>query len=164
MEENDLFLFDWKVDQDGYNLEFFQPPPLAPVIPVTVLSEVATEPYWIIKPRGGPLHYYRPLKDHPGLARRFVDDGLLDEATAKDAFLQASQNRIPLITYLTQNSLADSSRLAFSNHGPFRTTPCVAGHWTPPRFQHPAQPAENNRHILSRRQILFISYKSCFKT
>lgn len=49
-----------------------------------------------------------------GLARRFVDDGLLDEATAKDAFLQASQNRIPLITYLTQNKLADSSRLAFS--------------------------------------------------
>ena len=49
-----------------------------------------------------------------GLARRFVDDGLLDEATAKDAFVQASQNRIPLITYLTQNNLADSSRLAFS--------------------------------------------------
>ena len=49
-----------------------------------------------------------------GLARRFVDDGLLDEATAKDAFLQASQNRIPLITYLTQNNLANSSKLAFA--------------------------------------------------
>src|SRR5690554_8215747 len=49
-----------------------------------------------------------------GLARRFVDDGLLDEGTAKDAFLQASQNRIPLITYLTQNDLADSAKLAFS--------------------------------------------------
>ena len=49
-----------------------------------------------------------------GLARRFVDDGILDEATAKDAFIQASQNRIPLITYLTQNHLADSSKLAFS--------------------------------------------------
>ena len=49
-----------------------------------------------------------------GLARRFVDDGLLDEAVAKDAFIQASQNRIPLITYLTQNKLADSSKLAFS--------------------------------------------------
>ncbi|MEO9700631.1 MAG: type IV-A pilus assembly ATPase PilB, partial [Marinobacter alexandrii] len=49
-----------------------------------------------------------------GLARRFVDDGLLDEATAKDAFLQASQNRIPLITYLVQNNLASSSGLAFS--------------------------------------------------
>src|SRR5690606_2700663 len=49
-----------------------------------------------------------------GLARRFVDDGLLDEDIAKDAFIQASQNRIPLITYLTQNDLADSSKLAFS--------------------------------------------------
>src|SRR6056297_2092791 len=49
-----------------------------------------------------------------GLARRFVDDGILDDDTAKDAFIQASQNRIPLITYLTQNSLADSSKLAFS--------------------------------------------------
>ncbi|RMJ03955.1 Type II secretion system protein E [Marinobacter litoralis] len=49
-----------------------------------------------------------------GLARRFVDDGLLDEDIAKDAFIQASENRIPLITYLTQNDLADSSKLAFS--------------------------------------------------
>ncbi|KAA1176388.1 type IV-A pilus assembly ATPase PilB [Marinobacter salinexigens] len=49
-----------------------------------------------------------------GLARRFVDDGLLDDDVAKDAFLQASQNRIPLITYLTQNELADSSKLAFA--------------------------------------------------
>ncbi|MEX0606061.1 MAG: type IV-A pilus assembly ATPase PilB [Marinobacter sp.] len=49
-----------------------------------------------------------------GLARRFVDDGLLDEPTAKDAFLQASSNKIPLITYLVQNKLADSKGLAFS--------------------------------------------------
>ena len=49
-----------------------------------------------------------------GLARRFVDDGLLDEDIAKDAFIQASQNRIPLITYLTQNQLADSAKLAFA--------------------------------------------------
>ncbi|TVT35436.1 type IV-A pilus assembly ATPase PilB [Marinobacter vinifirmus] len=49
-----------------------------------------------------------------GLARRFVEDGLLEEDVAKDAFLQASKNRIPLITYLTQNDLADSRKLAFS--------------------------------------------------
>jgi len=49
-----------------------------------------------------------------GLARRFVSDGLLDETTAKDAFFQASQNRIPLITYLTQHKLTNSSALAFS--------------------------------------------------
>ena len=49
-----------------------------------------------------------------GLARRFVEDGLLDEDVAKDAFLQASNNRIPLITYLTHNDLADCRKLAFS--------------------------------------------------
>src|SRR5690554_2457186 len=49
-----------------------------------------------------------------GLARRFVEDGLLDEAVAKDAYLQAANNRIPLITYLVQNQLADSRRLAFA--------------------------------------------------
>ncbi|NWO04717.1 MAG: Flp pilus assembly complex ATPase component TadA, partial [Alteromonadaceae bacterium] len=49
-----------------------------------------------------------------GLARRFVDDGLLDEDAAKDAFLHASHNRIPLITYLAQHEMADSARMAFS--------------------------------------------------
>ncbi|SFM41764.1 type IV-A pilus assembly ATPase PilB [Marinobacter zhejiangensis] len=49
-----------------------------------------------------------------GLARRFVEDKLLDEETAKDAFIQASNNKIPLISYLVQNSLADSKGLAFA--------------------------------------------------
>lgn len=49
-----------------------------------------------------------------GLARRFVEDGLLDESVAKDAYLQAANNRIPLITYLVQNNLADSRKLAFA--------------------------------------------------
>ncbi|MCK7551543.1 type IV-A pilus assembly ATPase PilB [Marinobacter goseongensis] len=49
-----------------------------------------------------------------GLARRFVEDGLLDEAIAKEAFIQASENRVPLITYLVQNKLADSRGLAFA--------------------------------------------------
>jgi type IV pilus assembly protein PilB len=49
-----------------------------------------------------------------GLARRFVDDGLLDEDTAKDAFLHASHNRLPLITYLAQHEMADSAKMAFS--------------------------------------------------
>ncbi|HCW91721.1 MAG TPA: type IV-A pilus assembly ATPase PilB [Marinobacter sp.] len=49
-----------------------------------------------------------------GLARRFVEDGLLEEAVARDAFVQASQNKIPLITYLVRNNLADSAGLAYS--------------------------------------------------
>ncbi|MCH8498130.1 MAG: type IV-A pilus assembly ATPase PilB [Marinobacter sp.] len=49
-----------------------------------------------------------------GLARRFVEDGLLDEDAAKEAYLQAAKNRIPLITYLVQQKMADSRGLAFS--------------------------------------------------
>ena len=49
-----------------------------------------------------------------GLARRFVEDGLLEEEVARDAFIQASQNKIPLITYLVQNNLAESGGLAYS--------------------------------------------------
>ena len=49
-----------------------------------------------------------------GLARRFVDDGILDETVAREAFVQANQDRIPLITYLIQNELAPGQALAFS--------------------------------------------------
>lgn len=49
-----------------------------------------------------------------GLAKRFFQDGLIDESVAKDAFIQANNNKIPLITYLVQNKLASSSKLAFS--------------------------------------------------
>ncbi|ARU56002.1 type IV-A pilus assembly ATPase PilB [Oleiphilus messinensis] len=49
-----------------------------------------------------------------GLARRFVDDGILDEASAKDAFVQASNNKIQFITFLVQNSLAEARPLATS--------------------------------------------------
>ena len=49
-----------------------------------------------------------------GLARRFVEDGLLDEDAAKEAYVQAANNRIPLITYLVQHKMADSRGLAFS--------------------------------------------------
>ncbi|QCF26539.1 type IV-A pilus assembly ATPase PilB [Hydrocarboniclastica marina] len=49
-----------------------------------------------------------------GLARRFVDDGLLEESVARDAFVQANQNKIPLIAYLVQKDLANSRALAYS--------------------------------------------------
>ncbi|MDV2077042.1 type IV-A pilus assembly ATPase PilB [Marinobacter xestospongiae] len=49
-----------------------------------------------------------------GLARRFVEDGLLAEDIAKEAFLSASTKRVPLIRYLVENDLADSKGLAYS--------------------------------------------------
>src|SRR5690554_203005 len=49
-----------------------------------------------------------------GLARRFVQDQLLEEAVARDAHSQATKNGIPLITFLVQNNLADAKALAQS--------------------------------------------------
>jgi type IV pilus assembly protein PilB len=49
-----------------------------------------------------------------GLARRFVQDGILDEDSAKSAFHQSSQSDIPYITYLVQNNLAEAHKLALS--------------------------------------------------
>src|SRR5690554_2266686 len=49
-----------------------------------------------------------------GLARRFVQDQLLEEAAARDAHTQATKNGIPFITFLVQNKLADAKALAQS--------------------------------------------------
>lgn len=49
-----------------------------------------------------------------GLARKFVDDGILDEDIAKDAFTQADSNKIPFITYLVQNDISDAKPLAYA--------------------------------------------------
>src|SRR5690606_3957813 len=47
-----------------------------------------------------------------GLARRIVQEELLDVQTAGRASKQASQDKIPLITYLVQNKLAKARDLA----------------------------------------------------
>ncbi|HDZ56649.1 MAG TPA: type IV-A pilus assembly ATPase PilB [Pseudomonas xinjiangensis] len=47
-----------------------------------------------------------------GLARRIVQDQLLDVQVASKASKQASQDKIPLITYLVQNKLANARDLA----------------------------------------------------
>ncbi|MEH6492158.1 type IV-A pilus assembly ATPase PilB [Halopseudomonas sp.] len=47
-----------------------------------------------------------------GLARRIVQDGLLDADTASKANQQASQDKIPFITHLVQRKLASAKDLA----------------------------------------------------
>ncbi|PID43974.1 MAG: type IV-A pilus assembly ATPase PilB [Gammaproteobacteria bacterium] len=49
-----------------------------------------------------------------GLARKFVDDGILDEDVAKDAFVHSSNQNIPFISYLVENSLGEAKDLAFA--------------------------------------------------
>ena len=47
-----------------------------------------------------------------GLARRIVQDQLLDATVASNASKQATQDKIPFITYLVQSKLADARDLA----------------------------------------------------
>ncbi|HFF6002255.1 TPA: type IV-A pilus assembly ATPase PilB [Stenotrophomonas maltophilia] len=50
-----------------------------------------------------------------GLARRLVQDGALDEATARDAMAKAAAARQPLPTWFAQNKLVNASQLAAAN-------------------------------------------------
>lgn len=94
MANKDLFSFEWPVDQSGYELEWITPPPPSPSTPVTLLSEFRDEPHYVIRRRDGPLRYYRPLEDHPGLARRFAD---LATASSDDTALQDFANEFGLL-------------------------------------------------------------------
>lgn len=49
-----------------------------------------------------------------GLARKLVLDGLLEEEAAINAHQEAQQNKIPLVTYLVDNKLAPSDKIALA--------------------------------------------------
>ncbi len=56
-----------------------------------------------------------------GLPRRLVSDGVLDEETAKEAYLQARSENLSLISYLVRNKLADSTVIAMAAAEEFGT-------------------------------------------
>ena len=47
-----------------------------------------------------------------GLARRLVEDGLLDEPTARVASEEAAKTRVPFVTHLVQNNLCGAREIA----------------------------------------------------
>ncbi|MBD3648049.1 MAG: type IV-A pilus assembly ATPase PilB [Pseudomonadales bacterium] len=47
-----------------------------------------------------------------GLARRLVEDSLIDESKARDASEEASKTRVPFVTYLVQNDLVSAQDIA----------------------------------------------------
>ncbi len=49
-----------------------------------------------------------------GLAKRLLDDGLLEEKPAQKAYSEASKRKIPLVRYLVENKLISSRDLATS--------------------------------------------------
>ncbi|OZG70507.1 type IV-A pilus assembly ATPase PilB [Hahella sp. CCB-MM4] len=54
-----------------------------------------------------------------GLARRFVLDNLIEEQVARDAQKSSITNKIPFVSYLVQNQLADPKQLAYSASAEF---------------------------------------------
>ena len=49
-----------------------------------------------------------------GLARRLVEDNLLDEETAKSAAEEAQKTRVPFVTHLVQSELVAAKDIATS--------------------------------------------------
>jgi hypothetical protein len=67
--EQNLFHFDWVVDQHGYELvkrESHEPHG------TTAMHELMAQGGWIIRSKGGPPHGYRPLEDRQGMFRQFA--------------------------------------------------------------------------------------------
>jgi type IV pilus assembly protein PilB len=56
-----------------------------------------------------------------GLARRLVEDGLLDDATARSASQEAQKTRVPFVTHLVQNKLVSAKDIANSASEEFGT-------------------------------------------
>ena len=94
MADKDLFTFEWPVDKAGYDLELVKPR-RSPGRSPTQLTAGHTEPYYVIRRQGGPLSYYRPLEDHPGLARRLAD--LATTAPSDDTALRDFANECGLL-------------------------------------------------------------------
>jgi type IV pilus assembly protein PilB len=56
-----------------------------------------------------------------GLARRLVQDGVLDEQVARQALQDARQHKVPFVTHVVERNLADGSRIAESASDEFGT-------------------------------------------
>jgi hypothetical protein len=77
VDEGRLFDFEWPVDQYGYAAETITPDPTKRV------ALLGNEEREVIRRKDGPLRFYRPLAEFPGLAREFSEtseDGYLDFA------------------------------------------------------------------------------------
>jgi len=112
------FVFVWPVDRDGYAIEHVGP------TGTTVLGSVQ---YDVIRPKGGPLLYYRPLDEHPGLWRQFVETcssiegvltfvrefGLLTdrETEPADEILRTAERIRRIVTLFDEGDRAGAARL-----------------------------------------------------
>jgi hypothetical protein len=65
-----LYRFEWARDKAGYVIE---PSPAQDLSGENDSFLAKARAPDLIRPRGGPLDYYRPMEDHPGLWREFAE-------------------------------------------------------------------------------------------
>jgi hypothetical protein len=111
------FRFAWQVDQDGYSIE-------------SVESDGLGRPYEVIRPKGGPYRFYRPLDDD-GLWLRFGEhcrsrEDVLSFATEFGPLIQPPQRIDEILETATLiRQIADrlvkgdrgAAALLFDQHG-----------------------------------------------
>jgi len=107
MGKNNLFTFEWPVDQDGYELEFVKPR-----LTKGRADTKLTGPYQILKRRSGPLRYYRPLEDQPGLARRLAE---LSKHQGDESLLVDFANEFGLLSHDSFGLVISGQRMKTSD-------------------------------------------------
>ena len=102
MENSGLFSFEWPVDQNGYLLEEVEPEAKSSA------ARTLLGPKRIIRPKGGPIRYYRPLEEQVGLARMFAD--IQSSADQEVAFIEFANKYGMLGTFSSQPYIASDPR------------------------------------------------------
>jgi hypothetical protein len=74
------FFFEWPVDQDGYKIRTREPQPPSPG---NLALSLLSGPVHHLEPKGGPIHYYRPLEKCPALFRDFASSDDSAEAALR---------------------------------------------------------------------------------
>ena len=99
--EQNLFHFDWVVDQHGYELVKRESNKSHGTTAIHEL--LAQDGCWTIRSKGGPPRAYRPLEDHQGMFRQFaslkVDPDAVMEFVNKFGFLGVGADEEDLETW-----------------------------------------------------------------
>ena len=66
---DDIFCFEWSIDQHGYEIVIVDKDP--PAIERPAFEDPRIAGAWVLRRKGGPLRMYRPAEEAPGLARQF---------------------------------------------------------------------------------------------
>ncbi len=103
----ELFHFEWYVDQHGYEAVSAEQVPPGVQRRVLEATSVPAGGGWYLRRKGGPLRAYRPLEEHPGLARRVAklskDAAAILEFANEFGFLGVDQSEHPEVAHYEEH-------------------------------------------------------------